>query len=135
MDGTFVGDGSRLRCMIPYTKNVILASSDQVAIDAIAAKLMGIDPLSIKFIRLARELGLGCGDPREIEIVGDLAAAQQNWHFDRPFKNMTFASRIQHKMHWGPLKRPAEWSLKTFLAPWAYMASVIYHDSIWYPPR
>ena len=133
MDGTFVGDGPGPRCMIPYTKNVILASSDQVAIDAIAAKLMGIDPLSIKFIRLAHELGLGCGDPREIEIVGDLAAAQQNWHFDGPFKNMTFASRMQHKIYWGPLKRPIEWSLKTFLAPWAYMASVIYHDSIWYP--
>ena len=26
-----------------------------------------------------------------------------------------------------------EWSLKTFLAPWAYIASVIYHDSFWYP--
>ena len=26
-----------------------------------------------------------------------------------------------------------EWSLKTWLAPWAYIASVIYHDSFWYP--
>jgi len=26
-----------------------------------------------------------------------------------------------------------EWSLKTVLAPWAYIASVIYHDSYWYP--
>ena len=50
---------------------MILASADQVAIDAVAAKLMGFDPMSIKFIRLAHELGLGCGDPREIEIVGD----------------------------------------------------------------
>ena len=33
--------------------------------------MMGYDPLSIKFIRTAHELGLGCGDPREIEIVGD----------------------------------------------------------------
>ena len=133
MDGTFAGDGPGPRCMIPYTKNVILASSDQVAIDAIAAKLMGMDPLSIKFIRLAHELGLGCGDPREIEMVGDLAAAQQNWHFDGPFKKMTFASRMQHKIYWGPLKKPIEWSLKTVLAPWSYLASVIYHDSFWYP--
>ena len=42
-----------------------------------AAKLMGFDPLSIKFIRLAHELGLGCGDPREIEIVGDADAAER----------------------------------------------------------
>ena len=46
---------------------------------------------------------------------------------------MTFATRMQHKIYWGPLKRPIEWSLKTVLAPWAYIASVIYHDSFWYP--
>ena len=45
MDGTFAGDGPGPRCMLPYVKNVILASADQVAIDAVAAKLMGFDPL------------------------------------------------------------------------------------------
>ena len=105
MDGTFAGDGPGPRCMVPYTKNVILASSDQVAIDAVAAKLMGMDPLSIKFIRLAHDMGLGCGDPREIEMVGDLSAANENWHFDGPFRDMTFASRMQHKIYWGPLKK------------------------------
>ncbi len=133
MDGTFAGDGPGPRCMVPYAKNVILASSDQVAIDAMAAKLMGIDPMSIKFIRLAHELGLGCGDPREIEVVGDLDAANENWHFRGPFEKMTFASRMQHKIYWGPLKKPIEWSLKTVLAPWSYLASVFYHDTIWYP--
>jgi uncharacterized protein (DUF362 family) len=133
MDGTFAGDGPGPRCMIPCVKNVILASADQVAIDAVAAKLMGMDPLSIKFIRLAHDLGLGCGDPRDIEIVGDREAGAQNWHFVGPFKKMTFASRMQHQIYWGPLKKPIEWSLKTVLAPWAYMASVVYHDSFWYP--
>ncbi len=121
--------------MVPHVKNVILASADQVAIDAVAAKLMGMDPLSIKFIRLAHDLGLGCGDPREIEIVGDATAAAENWHFAGPFRKMTFASRMQHKIYWGPLKKPIEWSLKTVLAPWAYIASVVYHDSFWYPVK
>jgi hypothetical protein len=89
--------------------------------------------MSIKFIRLAHDLGLGCGDPRDIEIVGDVEAGRQNWHFTGPFKKMTFASRMQHKIYWGPLKKPIEWSLKTVLAPWAYIASVVYHDSFWYP--
>ena len=133
MDGTFAGDGPGPRCMIPYVKDVILASADQVAIDAVAAKLMGFDPLSIEYIRTAHELGLGCGDPSEIEIVGDTDAAAKSWSFVGPFKEMTFAARMQHKIYWGPLKKPIEWSLKTFLAPWAYMASVIYHDSFWYP--
>ena len=133
MDGTFAGDGPGPRCMVPYVKNVILASADQVAIDAVAAKLMGLDPMSIKFIRLAHDLGLGTGDPRDIEIVGDAAAGAENWHFAGPFKKMTFASRIQHQIYWGPLKKPVEWSLKTVLAPWAYIASVVYHDRFWYP--
>ncbi len=133
MDGTFAGDGPGPRCMVPHVKNVLLASADQVAIDAVAAKLMGIDPLSIKFIRLAHEKGLGCGDPAKIEIVGDQEAARENWAFDGPFKKMTFASRMQHKIYWGPLKKPMEWTLKTVLAPWAYLASVAYHDTFWYP--
>ncbi len=134
MDGTFAGDGPGPRCMIPYVKNVLLASSDQVAIDATAAKLMGFDPLSdVKFIRLAHEHGLGCGDPKEIELVGDEAAASENWHFVGPFQNMTFAARMQHRIYWGRLKTFLEWSLKTWLAPWAYIASVLYHDTFWYP--
>jgi uncharacterized protein (DUF362 family) len=133
MDGTFAGDGPGPRCMVPHVKNVILASADQVAIDAVAAKLMGFDPLSIKFIRLAHDLGLGCGDPRDIEIVGDRSAAAENWRFVGPFEKMTFASRMQHRIYWGKLRKPIEWSLRTVLAPWAYIASVIYHDSLWYP--
>jgi uncharacterized protein (DUF362 family) len=134
MDGTFAGDGPGPRCMIPHVKNVLLASADQVAIDAVAAKLMGFDPMrDCKFIRLAHELGLGSGDTRDIELVGDTDLARENWSFEGPFKNMTFASRNQHRIYWGPLKKPVEWSLKTWLAPWAYIASVTYHDMFWYP--
>jgi uncharacterized protein (DUF362 family) len=133
MDGTFAGDGPGPRCMVPHVKNVLLASADQVAIDAVAAKLMGFDPLSIMYIRLAHERGLGCGDPREIEIVGDADAAAERWNFVGPYAKMTFASRMQQLIYWGFLKKPVEWSLKTVLAPWAYLASVAYHDSFWYP--
>jgi hypothetical protein len=134
MDGTFAGDGPGPRCMNPKVKNIILASADQVAIDAVAASLMGFDPLKdCKYIRLAHEMGLGCGDINEIEIAGDVDAANERWHFDGPFKEMTFAARQQHNIYWGPLKKPIEWSLKTWLAPWSYLASVIYHDMYWYP--
>ena len=134
MDGTFAGDGPGPRCMTPHVKSVLLASQDQVAIDAVAAKMMGMDPLrDLKYIRLAHDMGLGCGDPAHIDIAGDVEAAGENWRFDGPFKKMTFASRMQHKIYWGPLRAPLEWSLKTVLAPWAYVASVLYHDSFWYP--
>ena len=67
--------------MTPEIKNVILASADQVAIDAVAAKLMGFDPLSIDYIRLANDKGLGVGDVGEIEVVGDDVSGE-NWHFE-----------------------------------------------------
>jgi uncharacterized protein (DUF362 family) len=81
MDGAMAGNGPGPRVMRPEQKNVILASGDQVAIDAVAAKLMGFDPMSIRYIRLAHENGLGIGKPEEIEIAGDLDAARENWHF------------------------------------------------------
>jgi uncharacterized protein (DUF362 family) len=133
MDGTFAGDGPGPRCMTPYTKDVILASADQVAIDALSAKMMGFNPMEIKFIRLAHERGLGCGKVEDLEIVGEPELAEQNWHFVGPFKKMTFASRMQHRIYWGGLKKPLEWSLKTWLAPWSYIASIAYHDYLWYP--
>ena len=65
--------------------------------------------------------GLGVGDPRDIELVGDTDAINEKWDFEGPFKNMTFASKNQHRIYWGPLKKPIEWSLKTWLRPggWA----------------
>ncbi len=89
MDGTTAGDGGGPRLIDPIEKNVILASADQVAIDAVAAKLMGFDPMSIKYIRLAHENGLGIGDPREIEIVGDDISGV-NWHFRVARNSHTF---------------------------------------------
>jgi uncharacterized protein (DUF362 family) len=81
MDGTTAGNGPGPRIMQPVEKNVIIASGDQVAIDAVAAKMMGFDPMEIAYIRIAHQRGLGVGDPREIEVVGDTEAAAQSWGF------------------------------------------------------
>jgi uncharacterized protein (DUF362 family) len=80
MDGTTAGNGAGPRLMNPEVKNILLASEDQVAIDAVAAKLMGFDPLSIRYIRLAYEQGLGTGDVRQIDLVGDDVSGE-SWDF------------------------------------------------------
>jgi uncharacterized protein (DUF362 family) len=129
MDGTFAGDGPGPRCMVPLVKNYILASADMVAIDAVAAKMMGFDPLSIKFIRLAHERGLGCGDVREIDIVGE-DITNVNFHFNAHAD--TLASRGQKLIYWGPLKPLEHFLLRTRVAPWSYIASRLYHDVYWY---
>ncbi|MCL4393877.1 MAG: DUF362 domain-containing protein [Chloroflexi bacterium] len=89
MDGTTAGNGPGPRLMEPQVKSVILASADQVAIDAVAAKLMGFDPLSIKYIRLAHERGLGVGDVREIQVVGD-DVSSESWGFKVGYSTHTF---------------------------------------------
>ncbi|MGQ9811121.1 MAG: DUF362 domain-containing protein [bacterium] len=129
MDGTFAGDGPGPRCMIPHIKDYILASSDQVAIDAVAAKMMGFDPLSLGFIRLAHDQGLGCGDHRRIEIIGEDIS---NVNFGFNASSNTFASRGQKAIYWGPLKPLEKILLRTFITPWSYAASILYHDLYWY---
>ncbi len=128
MDGTFAGDGPGPRCMIPQVTNYILASGDMVAIDAVAAKMMGFDPLSIKFIRLAHEQGLGCGDVRDIEIAGeDISGVNLHFHVGE-----TFASHGQKMIYWGPLKPLEHMLLRSVISPWSYAASYLYHDLFWY---
>jgi hypothetical protein len=133
MDGTIAGDGPGPRCMRPHVKNYILASSDCVAIDAIAAKLMGFDPMTdLKFIRLAHENGLGVGRPEEIEIVGD-DIKNVNFGFRGSLNENTLASRGQKLIYWGPLKPLENMLLRSPIVPWSYFASRLYHDGFWYP--
>lgn len=125
MDGTTAGNGPGPRIMEPQTKNVILASSDQVAIDAVAAKLMGFDPMSLRYIRLADEAGLGVGAPRDIEIVGDVDVANENWHFH---VGRTFLSVLGWLSWYGPTRHLQRLIFHTPLVHAANLISEIYHD-------
>lgn len=130
MDGTFAGDGPGPRAMRWHEKNILLASADQVAIDAVSAKLQGFDPLSLDFIRLAHERDLGIGDPHQIEIVGYDINQEQPWHF---IKEDTFASRGQKMIYHGWLKPLEKPLLQSPIVGWSYFASNFYHNVYWYP--
>lgn len=130
MDGTVVGDGPGPRAMVPSVQNYILASADQTAIDAVSAKLQGFDPMELDFIRCAHEDGLGVGDPREIEIVGD-DISNVNFHHHK--NQQTFASKGQRMIYHGPLKPLEKMLLRSPIVPWSYIASKLYHDGYWYP--
>ena len=134
MDGTTAGNGPGPRTMVPEIKNVILASADQVAIDAVAARMMGFDPLSdIAFIRLAHERGLGVGDLREIELAGDVDLAHESWGF-KVGKNLV---RIGggDLIWFGPLKPMQNLFFHTPLVNVFIMASEVYHDYYRWPLR
>jgi len=129
MDGTVAGDGAGPRTMIPREKNLILAAADSVAIDAIAAQLMGFDPMSIPFLRMAHERGLGIADPRHIELVGD-DVSMENFGFQTRKSLVIWGDQMIRKGFLRPLEGIL---LHSPLMVWAPFASNVYHDMVWYP--
>ena len=131
VDGTTAGDGPGPRTMRPVEANLLLASGDQVAVDAVAAKVMGFDPMSIKYIRLAHEAGLGVGDPREIEVVGD-DISEMNLGFN---VGDNMASRVGDLLWFGPLRPVQKLFFHTPLVYIFVLGSFVYHDHIWWPTK
>jgi len=130
MDGSTAGNGPGPRIMYPTTKNVIVASGDQVAIDAISAKIMGFDPMSIQYIRQAHDEGLGVGDPREIEIVGDAEIAQEDWGFKVGSHLHSF---LGYLAWFGPTKVLQKIVVRPPLVAGPIMFSEIFHDYYHWP--
>jgi uncharacterized protein (DUF362 family) len=131
MDGTTAGNGPGPRTMYPVIKDYILGSNDQVAIDAVAAKMMGFDPLSLKYIRLAHEAGLGVGDPREIEVVGT-DISNESWGFHVGDNG---ASRVGDIMWFGPMKGFQKLFFHTPLVNVFILGSEAYHDYFRWPNK
>lgn len=129
MDGTFCGNGPGPRTMTPIQKGLILSSSDCVAIDAVAAKIMGFDPMEIDYIRLAHEDGLGVGRTEEIEVIGE-DILDMNFQF---CVGNNFPSRFGDLFWFSPLKRVQKLLFHTPLVYLFVFGSYLYHDKIWWP--
>jgi uncharacterized protein (DUF362 family) len=129
MDGTTAGNGPGPRTMFPVVKDFMLASADQVAIDAVAAKMMGFDPLSIEYIARAHADGLGVGDPREIAIAGDDISGE-SWGFKVGDNG---ASMVGDLIWFGPLKKMQKFFFQTPLVGVFIFGSEAYHDYYRWP--
>jgi uncharacterized protein (DUF362 family) len=129
MDGTTAGNGPGPRTMIPVVKDYMLASADQVAIDAVAAKMMGFDPMGLEFIKVAHDDKLGVGDPRDIEIVGD-DVSHESWGFQVGDNG---ASVVGDLMWFGPMKRFQKLFFHTPLVNVFIFGSEAYHDYYRWP--
>jgi uncharacterized protein (DUF362 family) len=130
MDGTVMGDGAGPRTMVPRVGNLILASADQVAIDAIAASIMGFDPMAIPYLKMCHERSLGVADPRKIDLMGDADAARVNMGFSTSRSLVIWGDQLIRR---GPLRPLKHLLLHSPLVVWAPFASNVYHDWLWYP--
>jgi hypothetical protein len=129
MDGTVCGNGAGPRTMKPSIQNVLLASADSVAIDAVAAKLMGFDPMSIPYLRMCHERGLGTARVDEIEVAGaDIRGVDFGFEVSRSL--VIWGDQMLRR---GPLRFLERALLHSPLMVWAPAASNFYHDGLWYP--
>jgi uncharacterized protein (DUF362 family) len=129
MDGTVCGNGPGPRTMFPVEKDLMLASGDQTAIDAVAAKMMGFDPMSLKFIRIAHESGLGKGRLEDIEVVGE-DVSRESWGFS---VGDNLASSVGKVLWFGPLKSIQKLFFHTPLVYVFVFGSFFYHDYVYWP--
>ena len=129
VDGTVCGDGAGPRTMIPRIKNYLIAGYDQVAVDTVVAKILGFDPLKLPAIRLAHDEGIGCGDFKQIDIVGE-DISEINWNFRVKRSIVIWGDQMVRK---GALSfiNPLLKNELFFRAP--ILGSLIYHDMFWYP--
>jgi uncharacterized protein (DUF362 family) len=129
MDGTLCGNGPGPRTMVPEQRDLMLASGDSVAIDAVAAKLMGFDPMGIDYIRLAHEDGLGVGRPDQIEVVGEDISG-----LDFGFRvGDNLASRIGDLLWFSPARKLQRLFFHTPLVYLFVFGSFLFHDYLWWP--
>ncbi len=71
MDGIIAMEGEGPAAGSLRRLGVILTSQDTVAVDAVATKIIGLNPMDIHTTRYSNERGLGVGNLQNIEIVGE----------------------------------------------------------------
>jgi len=60
--------------------NLIIAGTDMVATDAVGSAVMGVDPRTVRHLKLAEERGLGVASLDEITVVGEpIEAVRKNF--------------------------------------------------------
>ncbi|HOX25252.1 MAG TPA: hypothetical protein PLL30_13275 [Candidatus Krumholzibacteria bacterium] len=73
VDATVCGDGPAPALQVPVAAHLLLAGRDAVAVDVVAAQLLGCAPRTLPLTRAMAAAGLGCDDLARIAIAGDIA--------------------------------------------------------------
>jgi len=82
------GDGPNIPLGKAKPLGLIIAGQDGLAVDAVCAAVMGLDPKKVKHLRLAYEKGLGNWDLNTIEIRGEtLESVVTGFELPSTFRN------------------------------------------------
>lgn len=75
IDAITAGEG-RMLTPLPFELGLVIIGDNQVAVDALCCRIIGVDPLSVAHIRMAWEQGFGPIEPDAIELAGDVDLAE-----------------------------------------------------------
>jgi Pyruvate/2-oxoacid:ferredoxin oxidoreductase delta subunit len=79
--------------------NVLLFSTDPVALDSVFCQLIDFNPLYVPYLKIGQESGLGTCNPAEIEVSGDNLKKFIRTDFKikrRPIQKLTLAQNLPH---------------------------------------
>jgi len=121
VDATTCGLGPGPRRVRPSAQNLVIASSDPVAADAVAARVLGLDPRRIPYLSSCQDRGLGSVNLEEIEFVGEMPGTlERNLHAPPA---LSLSERIAVLGSGRALAAPRR------------RARTLLRDALWYPLR
>ena len=116
IDGFTAMEGEGPRYGRRLALGTVIAGTDPVAVDAVAASIMGFEPREIAYLRQAEIKGLGTADLAAITIVGDPVSASRRRfrrHSSDPLLRLVSSSAAREtgapRPHFGsvPVAQPA----------------------------
>jgi len=104
MDAVVAMEGEGPSAGRPHPVGRVIASASAVALDAVMATMMGLEPRNVPMLRIAAERGLGPADLGAIELDGDLPVLA---NFRMPRMSMGRGAMIARIAGWIFVSRPA----------------------------
>jgi ferredoxin len=109
MDGIVAMEGNGPRGGNPKKMNVLLFSTDPVALDAVFCQLIDLNPQHVPFLRIGEKSGLGTANSSEIELLGEDISKLIHPDFEvnrGPLRDYTFLQHFPHFLKNLFLSRP-----------------------------
>ena len=109
MDGIMAMEGNGPRSGNNKKMNVLLFSTDPVALDSVFCQLINLDPLYVPYLKIGQNSGLGICIPENIKIVGDELRRYVRPDFNinrRPIRKLTLAQNLPYFINNMIISRP-----------------------------
>ena len=122
MDATIGLEGNGPKSGVPRIVNRVLASADIVALDAVQAHVMGLDPERIRHLQTCAARGIGTNNLEEIEVRSDEPVSRGMFHFKPADHNLV--SKIEEGL------RRSRWKWLFFDTP--IFTLMLLGAKVWY---